>query len=187
LIAPVRHHQSENLTNSANRGQLPAAAIALLSGSSRVCTCQLASTPMTKSAKTLPRLYEALDRLQKAFDAIPREHVRTYWQDQRSHPEIAKHFAERDAIVEELRAHPEFADLEVDLRDMLGEKIGQDARIARAVYGALCNVEWIHRDGARYTCTWRDAAGVVAEIRNAVNSTNEDYMDWSAPAARALS
>ena len=133
---------------------------------------------MTKSAKPLPSLYEALDRLDEAFRDIPREDVRAYWHDQRSHPEVALHFAERDALVEELRAHPDFANLETDLGDTLGEEIGRDVSIARAVYGALCNVEWMHRDGARYTCTWRDAAGLVAEIRNTVSGTNEDYMDW---------
>jgi hypothetical protein len=133
---------------------------------------------MTKAAKPLRSLYAALDRLDSEFDDIPREHVRVYWQDQRSHPEVAKLFAERDAIVEAIRAHPDIVDFEADLRDLLGEKIGTDAGIAGAAYGALCNVRWEHRDGTRYACTWRYAAGLIAEIRNAVTGTSEDYMDW---------
>jgi hypothetical protein len=58
---------------------------------------------MTKSAKPLPSLYEALDRLDEAFRDLPREDVRAYRHDQRSHPEVALHFTERNALVEELR------------------------------------------------------------------------------------
>jgi hypothetical protein len=44
----------------------------------------------------------------------------------------------------------------------------------------LCNNEWYERDiwqmllGRRWSCSWRYAGGVVADIEN----TGGDYLDW---------
>lgn len=60
------------------------------------------------------------------------------------------------------------------------EKI-KDKRYAQNVYAALCNMRWQPADvlpilkDEYWSCTWRSAGGIVAELR--VDST-EDYMDW---------
>lgn len=50
----------------------------------------------------------------------------------------------------------------------------KDVGFARVVYAALCNREWITKAGQRWSCTWRYAGGLVAEIR----AEGEDYLDF---------
>lgn len=45
---------------------------------------------------------------------------------------------------------------------------------AKAVYAALCNVEWMHEDGTRFATTWRMAGQIVADLRG----LGEDYLDF---------
>lgn len=45
---------------------------------------------------------------------------------------------------------------------------------AEAVYAALCNVDWTHEDGTRFSATWRMAAQIVADLRG----LGEDYLDF---------
>jgi hypothetical protein len=60
------------------------------------------------------------------------------------------------------------------------EKI-KDRRYAQNVYAALCNMRWQPEEvwpvltDEYWSCTWRSAGGIVAELR--VDSA-EDYMDW---------
>lgn len=72
-------------------------------------------------------------------------------------------------------------DLEEDLKNdaVIMEKI-KDRRYAQNVYAALCNMRWQPEEiwpvlqDDWWTCSWRYAGEVVANLRN----TNEDYMDW---------
>ena len=41
------------------------------------------------------------------------------------------------------------------------------------LYGALCNNRFF-KNGEQWTCSWRFAGGIVADIRN----QNEDYIDF---------
>jgi hypothetical protein len=54
---------------------------------------------------------------------------------------------------------------EVDLAELLAERIRGDRKDAVAVYDALCNVEWERNDGRTYSCTWRGASELIAGIR----------------------
>lgn len=54
------------------------------------------------------------------------------------------------------------------------ERIKTDDAFAQSVYAALCNVNWTHESGQVYSCTWRYAGGLVAEVRD----QHEDYMDF---------
>lgn len=65
------------------------------------------------------------------------------------------------------------ANFEDDLRDVLGQQMNDDD-FARRVYASLCNIDWVHENGTEYSCTWRYAGGLVAEIRD----RDEDYMDF---------
>ena len=80
------------------------------------------------------------------------------------------------------------SNLEQDLNG-LGELLEDDA-FAAELYSALCNNEW--RKGGRFwSCTWRTAGAIVAELRNSrrevwrdrdpgdeQNAGYEDYLDY---------
>lgn len=110
----------------------------------------------------------------------------------RAWPRISRHGEEIRERLAALRAkiaeHGE-QDFEQALRDALSERMCaavEDSGIAGAmsdrnasgfavdVYRALSNVEWRHDDGSRYSCSWRHAGGLVAEIRG----VGEDYLDF---------
>lgn len=73
-------------------------------------------------------------------------------------------------------------DLEEDLKNdaVIMSKI-KDRRYAQSVYAALCNMRWQPEEvwpvltDEYWSCSWRSAGGIVAELR--VDFT-EDYMDW---------
>ena len=71
----------------------------------------------------------------------------------------------------------------------------QDVEVAKNFYRALSNMRWrkiiVARDAHKQTiaklkgeelgvwsCSWRYAAGVIADIRNTHYNTTEDYMDF---------
>jgi len=70
----------------------------------------------------------------------------------------------------------------------------RDAVIAREFYSALCNMDWykieditnedrvIRRlqgtDEYVWSCSWRGAGFIIADIRNKHYNTNETYMDY---------
>jgi hypothetical protein len=64
------------------------------------------------------------------------------------------------------------------------EKIRTRKDYAQNVYAALCNMRWQPAEvipiltDAYWTCSWRSAGGIVADFRNGVEGTVEDYMDW---------
>lgn len=49
-----------------------------------------------------------------------------------------------------------------------------DAVVADETYRALCNVIWRHSDGEEWTCSWRTAGAIVADLRR----RGEDYLDY---------
>lgn len=69
-----------------------------------------------------------------------------------------------------------------------------DRDIAKEFYAAMCNMRWrkietappdeqiIDRlkgvDRHIWSCSWRSAGGIIADIRNANYNTTEDYMDY---------
>lgn len=52
----------------------------------------------------------------------------------------------------------------------------QDDDFAKEIYRALCNMKWrsIYDPDYEYSCSWRYAGGLVAEIRG----KGEDYLDY---------
>ena len=51
----------------------------------------------------------------------------------------------------------------------------KDIEFAKNVYRALCNMRWKKLGtNSIYSCSWRYAGGLVAEIRN----VGEDYLDF---------
>lgn len=51
----------------------------------------------------------------------------------------------------------------------------QDEDTAVALYGALCNIDWIKKEtGERFSRSWRGAGGLVADLRG----RNESYTDF---------
>jgi hypothetical protein len=61
----------------------------------------------------------------------------------------------------------------------LTEKVRADDVYAQNLYAAMCNQEWQYQDvwtllqDKRWSCSWRYAGEVVADIRG-----EGDYMDW---------
>jgi isochorismate hydrolase len=69
-----------------------------------------------------------------------------------------------------------------------------DKKIATEFYFALCNMRWrvintkSHEDKVidklkgmkdeSWSCTWRYAGGIIAEIRNKYYNSEEDYLDF---------
>ena len=74
-------------------------------------------------------------------------------------------------------------DLEDDMKNSpwFMEKIKEN-RYAQNIYAALCNMRWQPQEvwpvlnDEYWTCSWRSAGGIVAELRNDI--AVEDYMDW---------
>lgn len=71
-------------------------------------------------------------------------------------------------------------DLEEDMKNSpwFMEKIKNNS-YAQNIYAALCNMRWQPQEiwpvlnNEYWTCSWRSAGGIVAELRS-----NENYMDW---------
>ena len=49
-------------------------------------------------------------------------------------------------------------------------------KFAKELYSALCNMQWINIEDStkKYSCSWRYAGGLVAELRE----RGESYMDF---------
>ena len=71
--------------------------------------------------------------------------------------------------------------LEWDLRstEWITDKARRSESYAQNIYAALCNTEWQRKDvwpiltGQRWSCSWRYAGGIVADMRG-----QGDYIDW---------
>ena len=71
--------------------------------------------------------------------------------------------------------------LEYDLRSTqwICDKVKAREEYAQNIYAALCNQDWQRNDvwpllkGETYSCSWRYAGGIVADMRE-----EGDYIDW---------
>jgi hypothetical protein len=64
----------------------------------------------------------------------------------------------------------------------LGAQLDDD-QFANELYCACCNVIWVHEDNSTWTCSWRYAGGMVADLRNErkgpiSTQSYEDYLDY---------
>lgn len=87
-------------------------------------------------------------------------------------------------------------DLEAEMKkDAIVIQYLKDVGVAKDFYQALCNMRWKKRgasstedrvlsklkgeeDPAVWSCSWRYAGGIIAEIRNNCYYTAEDYMNF---------
>jgi hypothetical protein len=67
------------------------------------------------------------------------------------------------------------ANLEHDLikSDYITEKCANSKSYSQNLYAALCN-NLFYKNGEEWSCSWRYAGGVIADIRN----KGESYIDW---------
>jgi len=65
------------------------------------------------------------------------------------------------------------SDFETDFERLFSQKIKNDEDFCKDIYSALTNLEWVHKDGAVFGCTFRSAGGWIADIRE-----EGGYMDW---------
>jgi hypothetical protein len=85
----------------------------------------------------------------------------------------------------------QYGDVEADLKSNteVCQKIATDEVFAQHVYAALCNQRYFrsdvsHDEQEAWSCSWRYAAGLIAEIRNEHYHTpqntgiEEDYIHW---------
>jgi len=71
--------------------------------------------------------------------------------------------------------------LEYDLRSTkwICDRVKSNKTYAQNLYAAMCNQEWQRNDvwpllkGETYSCSWRYAGGIVADMRE-----EGDYIDW---------
>ena len=80
-------------------------------------------------------------------------------------------------------ANPEWQknNLEYDLRSTkwICDKAKASESYAQNIYAAMCNQSWQRNDvwpllkGETYSCSWRYAGGIIADMRE-----EGDYMDW---------
>ena len=74
----------------------------------------------------------------------------------------------------------------------------KDEKMAREFYSALCNMRWVNKEAVRnlygddrmiietlkgedlptWSCSWRYAGGIIADIRNKNYNTEETYLDY---------
>lgn len=106
--------------------------------------------------------------------------------DPNTDPEVLE-VLEREQVwgdmVKKKEAEPEFREnnLEYDLRSTkwICDKAKATESYAQNVYAALCNQDWQKNDvwpllkDQRYSCSWRYAGGIVADMVEA-----GDYIDW---------
>lgn len=85
----------------------------------------------------------------------------------------------------------QYGDVETDLKANIEvcQKIASDMVFAQHVYAALCNQRYFrsdvaHDDQEPWTCTWRRAGAIIADIRNTHynepqnTGVIEDYIHW---------
>jgi hypothetical protein len=67
------------------------------------------------------------------------------------------------------------ANLEHDLikSDYITEKCANSESYSQNLYAAMCN-NLFYKNDEEWTCSWRCAGGIVADIRN----KGESYIDW---------
>ena len=87
--------------------------------------------------------------------------------------ELGKYIATKREIGDEAMSHK----FEEDLQQ-LSSRIANDLDFATDVYNALCNMRWQRKDNQKeiYSCSWRYAGGLVADMRG--NNDSMNYMDF---------
>jgi hypothetical protein len=96
------------------------------------------------------------------------------------HINIYKQADQRD-LKNEKEAQWKLNNLEYDLRSnkWICDKAKAREEYAQNIYAALCNQDWQKNDvwpllaGQTYSCSWRYAGGIVADMRE-----QGDYIDW---------
>jgi hypothetical protein len=65
--------------------------------------------------------------------------------------------------------------LEYDLRysENIANKCKASDVYSQNLYAAMCNNQFVHADGAVWSCSWRSAGGIVANLRE-----EGDYINW---------
>jgi hypothetical protein len=89
--------------------------------------------------------------------------------------------ADRRDMEKEENAQWKLNNLEYDLRSTkwICDKAKASESYAQNIYAALCNQDWQKNDvwpllkGETYSCSWRYAGGIVADMRQ-----EGDYIDW---------
>ena len=89
--------------------------------------------------------------------------------------------ADRNDMANEANAQWKLNNLEYDLRSnkWICDKAKAREDYAQNIYAALCNQDWQRNDvwpllaGQTYSCSWRYAGGIVADMRE-----EGDYIDW---------
>jgi hypothetical protein len=89
--------------------------------------------------------------------------------------------ADRNDMENEVNAQWKLNNLEYDLRSTrwICDKAKAREEYAQHIYAALCNQAWQRNDvwpllaGQVYSCSWRYAGGIVADMRE-----TGDYIDW---------
>ena len=89
--------------------------------------------------------------------------------------------ADREDMENESNAQWKLNNLEYDLRSTkwICDKAKAREEYAQNIYAALCNQDWQRNDvwprlkNQTYSCSWRYAGGIVADMRE-----EGDYIDW---------
>lgn len=119
-----------------------------------------------------PTLIELRDAHQAAWEALLALPIETRREGAGNREWKALH-DRIDDLYRQMVAHPDWRDFEGDLAEALAERIKADDAFAGATYAALCNVDWGHEKGSTYSCSWRYAGGLIAQIRG-----EGDYLNW---------
>lgn len=62
---------------------------------------------------------------------------------------------------------------EQDIEKVLGDQIRASDDMAEALWAALANIDWFHKDGDQASYSWREAGGLIVDIRG-----SGSYLDW---------
>ena len=65
---------------------------------------------------------------------------------------------------------------EKDYKELFTEKAKESSEFSTKLWSALANVNWEHEDGSRYSCSFRYAGALVAEMRE--EEDGMAYMNW---------
>ena len=64
-------------------------------------------------------------------------------------------------------------DFEEDIEFLFINEIKSSDDFCEDLWSSMANVEWLNKDGSEFSCTFRYAGGLIADIRE-----EGSYMDW---------
>lgn len=74
---------------------------------------------------------------------------------------------------------------EKELRASITPELLSDAKFCDGLYAAMCNMAWARKEWTReekltkfWSCSWRASGEIVAELRNDILKTSENYLDF---------